>query len=119
MQVNADAVDQLHALAARDNFAPDGAMYTGVHDPALRAILNVKFDASVGKFVALVQHKATKQEYLNLIGSEIATFHREYLDTEDAEQVAANFEKIMNCIGLESSDGILNTWMYGFDPNQH
>jgi hypothetical protein len=38
------------------------------------------------------------------------------LRTQDAEQVAGTFEEIMDCIGLESSDGILNTWMYSFDP---
>jgi hypothetical protein len=118
MQVKIDAIAQLRALAARDNFAADGALYTGVHDPALRASLNSKIDATIGKFIASVQHHATKKDYVALLASEISGFPRENLETDDAEQVATNFELIMDCIGLESSDGILNNWMYGFDPNQ-
>lgn len=55
---------------------------------------------------------------LNRNVSEIARFDRDELETEDAEQLAGNFERIMDCIGLESSNGILNTWMYGFDPSK-
>lgn len=119
MQVKSDAVIQLRALAELDNFASDGESYTGAHDPALRFELNAKLDATIAKFVTSVQQKASEQEYLQLLSSEIATFNRESLDTEDAEHVAANFEQIMDCIGLENSDGILNNWMYGFDPNKH
>ncbi|WP_434279585.1 DUF4844 domain-containing protein [Acinetobacter sp. CE-15] len=35
------------------------------------------------------------------------------LDTDDREQVAVSYEKFLDIIGLESSDGILNTWVYG------
>ncbi|MFN3574521.1 MAG: DUF4844 domain-containing protein [Phenylobacterium sp.] len=27
------------------------------------------------------------------------------------------FEEIMECIGLESSEGLLNEFVYGFDPS--
>ena len=35
------------------------------------------------------------------------------LYTDDREQVATIFENFLDVIGLESSDGILNTWVYG------
>lgn len=35
------------------------------------------------------------------------------LDTDDREQVAVSYEKFLDIIDLESSDGILNTWVYG------
>jgi hypothetical protein len=38
-------------------------------------------------------------------------------DTEDRERVCMNMEKIMDIVGLESSDGLLNNWLYGFDPS--
>lgn len=118
-QFKADAIPQLRALAADDNFAADQMLYTGVRDPVLRAKLNHQLGAAILKFVKAVEQKASKEALLRMMAAEIAAFKREALDSEDAEQVALNFEKIMDCIGLESSDGILNQWMYGFDPNRH
>ena len=118
MHTKTDAVLELQTLAAQDHFAADGALYTGVLDPVLRMRLNTQVDSTIGKFVRSVQRKASRKEYLALLASEISGFDRAQLDTEDAEHVAANFERIIDCIGLESSDGVLNNWMYGFDPNQ-
>ncbi|WP_177307845.1 DUF4844 domain-containing protein [Pseudoduganella namucuonensis] len=116
MRGEMDSVAQLQGLAAQDKFAADGMLYTGVHSVALREKLNSKMNSAIVKFIALVHDKATKKAYLTLLAAEIAGFDRAKLDTEDAEQVAVNFERIMDCVGLESSDGILNNWMYGFVP---
>ena len=118
MKVKNDATYQLKTLAGKDNFASNGALYTGVHNPALRANLNARFDLAIAHFTDAVDRKATKNEYLALLASEIKKFERVELETEDAEQVGTNFEHIMDCIGLDSSEGILNNWMYGFDLNK-
>lgn len=118
MKVNVDAVSKLQALGDRDNFAPNGILYTGVHNPALRVDLNARFKLAVSRFILAVENKSTKDGYLALLASEIKKFKRTELETEDAEQVGTNFEHIMDCIGLENSEGILNDWMYGFDPTK-
>ena len=38
-------------------------------------------------------------------------------DTEDRERVCHYFEELMSLVGLESSGEILNTVMYGFNPD--
>jgi hypothetical protein len=38
-------------------------------------------------------------------------------DTEEREAVCAYCERIMDALEIESSEGILNNWLYGFDPN--
>jgi hypothetical protein len=40
------------------------------------------------------------------------------LDTEDRERVCVYFEELMDIVGLESSNGQLNMFMYGFDPTK-
>ena len=40
------------------------------------------------------------------------------LDTEDRERVCSYFEELMNIVKLESSEGQLNKFMYGFDPSE-
>lgn len=85
----------------------------GNPDPLLVARLESIFKTSVNSFVESNNNGATQYSFLKLLGKEIARFDRGSLDTEDAEAVADNFEKIMVCVGLESSGGILNKWMYG------
>jgi len=42
----------------------------------------------------------------------------EHEDTEEREQACTYCERVMEILGIESSDGQLNTWLYGFDPEQ-
>ncbi len=39
-------------------------------------------------------------------------------DTEEREQACTYCERVMKILGIESSDGLLNTWLYGFDPER-
>ena len=36
-------------------------------------------------------------------------------DTEERERFCGYLEEIMDIVGIESSDGLLNGWLYGFD----
>jgi|ERR1035441_4134575 hypothetical protein len=42
----------------------------------------------------------------------------EHEDTEEKEQACTYCERVMEILGIESSDGALNTWLYGFDPEK-
>ena len=117
MKVKDNAIKALNLLAGQDNFAREkGGIYTGVHDPVLKAMLNAKFNSAIKTFIKAINDGATKKQYIALLNTSISGFNRSLLDTEDAEHLATNFEKIMDCIGLESSGGALNNWMYGFEP---
>jgi hypothetical protein len=115
MKVASDAIRNLKIFANENHFTEAG-MYTGVHDPLLRKKLNSQLNSTIQNFIEAVENRATREQYIELLRNSIANFDRIALDTEDAEQVALNFERIMDCVGLESSDGVLNEWMYGFDP---
>jgi hypothetical protein len=116
MPQNATAIQALRQLAGKDNFGADpAALYTGVQDPVARAEMNAKFDHAVELLITAASNGAQTSEYLAIIDEQINTFDRESLDTEDAEHLASNFELAMDCLGIESSDGILNNWMYGFN----
>lgn len=108
-------IEALRQLVGKDNFAADGALYTGVQDPVVRAELNARFDRALDLLIAAAHDGAETSDYLTIIDQQINSFDRYALDTEDAERVASNFEKAMDYLGIESSGGILNTWMYGVD----
>ena len=62
--------------------------------------------------------KTTDKNYQDKIKIGLERFNDVYLilDTEDRERVCHYFEELMDIVGLQSSDGLLNNFMYGFDP---
>ena len=107
----------LSELAEKDNFGPDNFIYTGVLDEELKKKLSSTFLDAINMFKGACESQVSNEVLLSLLKEQVSRFDRDLLDTEDAENLASNFEKIMDCIGLESSDGILNNWMYDFDPS--
>jgi hypothetical protein len=104
----------LEQLALRDNFQPS-ALYTGVKDPALRARLNSNIHHCVRQALAAARKGATSDEIVTLIKESIWHIPRVDLETEDAEHYALGYEAILDALEIESSNGVLNNWMYGFD----
>ncbi|HCW4147286.1 TPA: DUF4844 domain-containing protein [Acinetobacter baumannii] len=108
-------IQQLEKFKAQDHFAGDGQLYTGVQNSALRMSLNQKVTDTAQAFIALYQQKnePTKAELLQVLANGISQIDPDKLDTEDREQVATTFESFLDIVGLESSEGILNKWVYG------
>lgn len=79
--------------------------------------LNQKVADTAQAFIALYQQKnePTKAELLQVLVHGIGQIDPDKLDldTEDREQVATTFESFLDIVGLESSEGILNKWVYG------
>ncbi|MDB5226346.1 MAG: hypothetical protein JWN78_539 [Bacteroidota bacterium] len=88
-------------------------------DPAMRPLLTEKINLAADDFkkLSLKKHPGDK-EYLEMIKIGLGRFDGIYLDTEDKERVCGYFTELMNIVGLKSSDGLLNNFLYGFDPNQ-
>lgn len=38
-------------------------------------------------------------------------------ETEEREEICEYCERVMSMLGIERSDGLLNRWLYGFDPD--
>jgi hypothetical protein len=109
------AVQKLSALLGWDKFLPDDAgMYPGCPDAELRKELNAKLDDVIRQFIDAAQHNATKEQYLDLLKRSILRFDSGELDSEECDRIGYWFERIMDCVGLESSEGALNTWRYGW-----
>ncbi len=112
---NSIVIQQLEKFKTQDHFAGDGQLYTGVQEPALAISLNRKVADTAQAFIALYQQKnePTKAELLQVLANGISQIDPDKLDTEDREQVATTFESFLDIVGLESSEGILNKWVYG------
>ena len=115
-------MDKFEEFKAKEKFVEDTTIfYPGIADPAMRPILTAKINLAADDFKALAETgKATDKDYQDKIKIGLQRFYDVYinLDTEDRERVCHYFEELMDIVGLESSNGLLNEFNYGFDPTK-
>lgn len=104
---------------SKDKFIADTTIfYPGLSNEKLRPILTELINESAEDFQKIA-HKgnATEKEYQKAIKRGLLRFSTIYLelDTEDRERICTYYEELMDIVGLESSGGHLNNFMYGFD----
>lgn len=113
-------MDKFEAFKQKEKFVEDKTMlYPGIADIKLLPIFTEKINQAADDFkdVAL-QESPTAEEYLEKIRIGLERFQDVYLqiNTEDRERICQYFEELMVIVGLKSSGGQLNKFMYGFDP---
>ncbi len=103
-----------------DNEESTGLSFQGLANPVLKSPLTNLINQSAKDFAQTALHQPTEEKFRQDIKMGLQRFNPYYLelDTEDRECICTYFEELMDCVGLESSDGLLNEWMYGFDPNE-
>ncbi len=95
--------------------------YPGIADEKMRPIFTEKINSVASDFKSLAESEnPTDKKYQEKIKIGLSSFADVYmeLDTEDRERVCTYIEELMDIVGLESSNGQLNKFMYGFDPNE-
>ncbi|MDG1572509.1 DUF4844 domain-containing protein [Robiginitalea sp. M366] len=99
----------------------EGSYYPGIAEEKLRPIFTEKINLAAEDFQKVAEGKdPTQEKYLKAIDQGLDRFREIYLelDTEDRERVCLYFEELMDIVGLESSGGRLNKFLYGFDPSE-
>ena len=95
--------------------------YPGIADEKMRPVFTEKINQIASDFKTVAEsEKPTNKKYQEKIGIGLSRFAKIYLelDTEDRERVCTYIEELMDIVELESSNGQLNKFMYGFDPNE-
>jgi Domain of unknown function (DUF4844) len=111
-----DVINKLEAFKAQEKFVEDERIYyPGIGDPALLPILTEKINLAADDFEKLAASgTATDRDYRQAIKKGLARFEPIYinLDTENRERICYYFEELMEIVGLRSSGGQLNKFMY-------
>lgn len=114
-------MDKFDIFIRKEKFLEDNSLYyPGQADPTIRSSLTEKINLAAEDLRSVAkQANPVKQDYLNMIRNGLQRFgNSEFMfDTEDRERVCHYFEELMGLVELKSSEGLLNTFMYGFDPN--
>ena len=117
-----NAMTKFEEFKRKEKFLEDDKLfYPGVGDPKLKPILTEKINLSAKDFKELADKGiTTDKEYQDAIKKGLYRFSDIYLDldTENRERICSYYEELMDIVGLESSGGHLNNFMYGFDPTK-
>jgi hypothetical protein len=120
IKTSENAMTKFEEFKNKEKFIQDNKLfYPGIGDPNLKPILTNKVNLAADDFRKLAdKENTTDKDYQNAIKIGLDRFADLYtqLDTEDRERVCSYFEELMDIVGLESSGGHLNNFMYGFDP---
>lgn len=100
---------------SRDKFIAT-ADYPGIGDEELRKPLNELLNILADTFQKIAHNEPDAKLFQIAIKQLLNNMGNIYLDSEDQDQFCRSIEALMDIVGLESSDGLLNTWRYGFDP---
>jgi hypothetical protein len=121
MTITDKAISDLEHFKTTSKFDKDtvGMFYPGIADPALKPTLTNLINQAADDFKEVATDKEpTEKKFQEKISIGLSRFTPLGLDTEDRERVCSYFEELMDIVGLESSGGHLNDWMYGFDPTE-
>lgn len=117
-----NAMDKFEKFKSKEKFVEDNSIpYPGIADPSMKPVLTAKINLAADDFKALAETgKATDKAYQKKIKIGLQRFYDVYIlpDTEDRERVCLYFEELMDIVGLESSNCLLNIFVYGFDPTK-
>jgi hypothetical protein len=105
----------LSQFIAKKKFVKEG-FYPGANNEADRIHYEAKVNELVSRLAKLPPSDHTKSAVLNLFKPTVDEF--EVVDSEERDRFLEYLEELMDIFGVESSDGALNKWRYGFDPKE-
>jgi len=115
LSITPEAFQQLADLRAERKFQAEG-MYPGAPTAEIRERAEMAVNGMLDRLSSGLRHSPQKSfvilEFLRMLKA----FESE--DTEEREQACSYCERVMEIVGIESSDGALNIWLHGFDPEQ-
>ena len=115
-----NTMDQFVRFKKKEKFLPEQS-YPGIADSTIKSILTENVNKAANDFLTLAKtERATEKDYQDKTRVALNRFAGIYIkiDTEDRERICLYFEELMDIVGIESSGGALNIFMYGFDPTK-
>lgn len=105
----------LAQIIAKKKFVEEG-FYPGATHEADRVHYEARVNELASRLAKLPPSEQTKSDVLTLFKPTMAEF--DAADSEERDRFLGYLEELMDIFGIESSDGLLNKWRYGFDPRE-
>jgi len=113
-----DVKEALLSFKSQRKFVEDlTEFYPGAPDEQTRIQAEIIINAAVDKLMVSEENNLSERKFWDIL--EIAALQLKTMDSEEMDQGLFYMEKLMDIYGIESSEGRLNEWRYGFDPSTH
>jgi hypothetical protein len=118
-EIQHDAKAKLIALQKKEKFQQEAedfnwpVGYIGLEPEENRPLANQLMNESIGRLLQIIDSQPTLDRILAEYRIGLETFVDIAFDTEDRERVCAYYDEIRQIIGFDSTEGILNDWLYG------
>jgi hypothetical protein len=116
------AMNKLEEFKAKVKFTEDHTIhYPGLSDKNLLPTVTEKINLIAEDFkIVAAKETVTDKDYQDKIEIGLRKFSDVYLQlgTRDRERICTYVEELMDIVGLKSSGGHLNKFMYGFNPTK-
>jgi hypothetical protein len=110
--VSQQTIAKLSELRVRTKYVDmPGTIYNGMRPERSRLMAEAQLNRLIDRLRDGLPSNPSKKFALAEFAKTMAEF--EATDTEDREQLLRYLEEIMDLLGIASSDGLLNSWMYG------
>ncbi len=113
--VTPEVLQRLSTLRSESKFNEEN-LYPGAPTEEIRLKVERAVNTMLDRLAVGLRQSPRKSYVLSEFLEMLKAFEHE--DTEEREQACTYCERVMGILGIASSDGALNTWLYGFDPEQ-
>lgn len=103
----------LRAFIGKRKFLAE-SLYPGATSEATRERCQAVIDALAERLIPLADAPVDQRLFAKELTQTMLDFGP--ADSEERERAASYVEEVMDILEVESSEGLLNTWVYGFDP---
>lgn len=114
IKANDAVIERLSALLKEKKFVPDPILfYPGAPTEDQRLICEQGMNIAIQTLIESGHEGLSEEQFWGLMKKAVQVYQQ--LDTEELERALIYVEEIMDIYDIESSDGRLMRWRYGFD----
>jgi hypothetical protein len=116
LSIGAQSIEQLRAFRTEPKFQSDAKLfYPGAPNEVVRLRCEARLTALLDRLLMGIENTPTKEYVLGEVRTVLPQYEAE--DSEERDRLLVYLERIMDITGIESSDGLLNEWRYGFNAS--
>ncbi|MGY4536876.1 hypothetical protein ACVW0P_001290 [Mucilaginibacter sp. UYNi724] len=117
---NYQAKQQLQQFKIKAKLKPETGEinYRGLSKPELQSKLNNILNVAADDFVRTLNNGPSQKKFVEDVKLGLSRFNGFYaeLDADDKTRICAYFAELMDDVGMESPEALLNRWIQNLEP---
>jgi len=113
LKISPIQIEQLKQIRSEEKFHEDTkSPYPGAVNEASRDSLETAVNKTIDLIIPVIQQSPKKSTILGIFKPVLTNLI--FLDSEDKDQLLNYFSRVLQTVGVQSSNELFNVWRYGF-----